>query len=52
MWCQQFRASEYTAENLTTHIVLPVQGMPYAFVHTSKTYPMVALPRANNDFGV
>jgi hypothetical protein len=44
-WRQQFR--EYTSENLSTHNILPVSGMPYVFVH--ETHPIVALLRANND---
>lgn len=44
-WRQQYR--EYTADNLATHNVLPVSGMPYVFVH--ETHPVIALLRANTE---
>jgi hypothetical protein len=44
-WRQQYR--EYTAENLSSHNVLPVNGMPYVFVHES--HPVISLLRANSD---
>lgn len=44
-WRQQYR--EYTAENLSTHNVLPVNGMPYVFVH--ENHPVISLLRANSD---
>jgi hypothetical protein len=44
-WRQQYR--EYTAENLATHNVLPVNGMPYVFVH--ENHPVISLLRANSD---
>jgi len=44
-WRQQYR--EYTADNLATHNILPVMGMPYVFVH--ETHPIIALLRANSD---
>jgi hypothetical protein len=44
-WRQQYR--EYTAENLSTHNVLPVNGSPYVFVHES--HPVIGLLRANEN---
>lgn len=44
-WRQMYR--EYTADNLATHNVLPVNGMPYVFVHES--HPVISLLRANSD---
>jgi hypothetical protein len=44
-WRQQYR--EYTADNLSTHNVLPVSGMPYVFVH--ENHPVIALLRANTE---
>jgi hypothetical protein len=44
-WRQQYR--EYTADNLATHNVLPVSGMPYVFVH--ENHPVIALLRANTE---
>jgi hypothetical protein len=39
--------SEYTSDNLATHNVLPVNGMPYVFVH--ENHPIISLLRANSD---
>lgn len=44
-WRKTYR--EYTAENLSSHNVLPVSGMPYVFVH--ENHPVIALLRANVD---
>lgn len=44
-WRAQYR--EYNADNLSTHNVLDVNGMPYVFVHES--HPIIALLRANSD---
>jgi hypothetical protein len=39
--------AEYNADNLATHNVLPVSGMPYVFVH--ENHPVISLMRANAD---
>lgn len=39
--------SEYNADNLATHNVLEVSGMPYVFVH--ENHPVISLMRANSD---
>jgi len=44
-WRNLYR--EYNAENLSTHNVLPVQGMPYVFVH--ENHPVISLLRANSE---
>jgi hypothetical protein len=44
-WRAQYR--DYTADNLSTHNILPVSGMPYVFVH--ENHPIIALLRANSD---
>jgi hypothetical protein len=44
-WRAQYR--EYTCDNLSTLNILPVNGMPYVFVH--ENHPVVALLRANKD---
>lgn len=44
-WRSMYR--EYNADNLNSHNVLPVNGMPYVFVH--ETHPVIALLRANTE---
>jgi len=44
-WRANYR--DYNADNLTTHNVLEVSGMPYVFVHES--HPVISLLRANTE---
>lgn len=44
-WRNYFR--EYNKENLGTHNILDVQGMPYKFVH--ETHPVIGLLMANKE---
>jgi hypothetical protein len=44
-WRTNYR--EYTSENLATHNVLEVSGMPYVFVH--ENHPVISLLRANSE---
>jgi hypothetical protein len=44
-WRANYR--DYTSENLATHNVLEVSGMPYVFVH--ENHPVISLLRANSE---